>query len=439
VKQGEPPIFALASGAGRGAIAVLRLSGPGCAEPLRRLTGKLPEPRVARLRRLRHPDSGEVMDQALVLWFPAPASFTGEDSSELHVHGGPAVVAAVCDALVAAGCRPAEAGEFSRRAFLNGRLDLTAAEGIGDLVAAETEAQRKAALRQAEGGLGALVAEWDGRLLQLLAHQEAAIEFADEDDVPGDLAATVRAGAARLQADLTRHLEEGVRASRLRTGVRVVILGPPNVGKSSLLNYLAQSEAAIVTDQPGTTRDVIDVRLDLGGVPVILSDTAGLREAGDAIEMEGMRRARQRAEDADLLLVMTARDIDAAWSVPIPATVPVLHVHNKIDLPQGCSLPLGSLGVSTRSGVGLDALEVALAARVHDLAGVTDAVTISRPRHRAGLTEARDWLGEAIDARLPELSAEALRAARRALGRLTGRVGVEDVLDGIFRDFCIGK
>ncbi|PZW46583.1 tRNA modification GTPase trmE [Humitalea rosea] len=380
-----------------------------------------------------------MLDRALLLWFPGPASFTGEDAAELQIHGGPAVVAAVCDALVSAGCRPAEPGEFSRRAFLNGRLDLTAAEGIADLIAAETEAQRKAALRQAEGGLGAVLAAWDRRLMKLLAHQEAAIEFADEGDVPGDLSASVVDGASALAVEIAEHLRQGERATRLREGVRIVILGAPNVGKSSLLNRLARSDAAIVTDQPGTTRDVIDVRLDLAGVPVTLSDTAGLREAADMIEAEGMRRARQRAAHADLILMMTAQGIAEDPAMQPPADVSVLHVHNKIDLAGSQEQRPHCLGVSTLTGAGIETLEAALTETVQRIAGITDAATISRPRHRAALIEARDWLREAVVAPLPELSAEALRGARRAIGRLTGHSGVDAVLDSIFRDFCIGK
>lgn len=438
MEQGHSSIFALASGAGRGAIAIIRISGRGCDRALRHIVGDMPQARVATLRRLRHPQTREVLDRALLLWFPGPASFTGEDAAELQIHGGPAVVAAVCDALVAAGCRPAEAGEFSRRAFLNGRLDLTAAEGIADLIAAETEAQRKAALRQAEGGLGFVLAGWDRRLLTLLAHQEAAIEFADEGDVPGDLSARIIEGASVLATEIAEHLRQGARATRLREGVRVVILGPPNVGKSSLLNRLARSDAAIVTDQPGTTRDVIDVRLNLGGVPVTLSDTAGLREAGDLIEAEGMRRARQRAADADLILLMTAQGGASDPALEPPAEILALHVHNKIDLPGSPPRP-DCLNISTRTGAGLERLEATLAETIQRIAGITDAATISRPRHRAALIEARDWLQEAVVAPLPELAAEALRAARRAIGRLTGHSSVDAVLDGIFRDFCIGK
>ena len=433
-------IFALASGAGRGAIAVLRVSGPGTGAILAGLAGGLPKPRLASLRRLRDPASGEVLDRTLMLWFPGPASYTGEDSGELHLHGGPAVIAAVAGALAALGARPAEPGEFTRRAFLNGRMDLTAAEGIADLIAAETEGQRRQALRQADGALAALTGGWADRLSRLLAHQEAAIEFA-EDDLPTDLGDRARAGAAALQAEIEAHLADGNRGERLRDGLLVAILGAPNAGKSSLLNALAGREAAIVSARAGTTRDVVEVRRDLGGVPVTRADTAGLREAGDEIEQEGIRRARRRAEEADLVLAVFAADMppDAetlAWVKP-----GALVLANKVDLAAPAATIGGQqpLAVSASSGAGLDALRARLTEAATRLAGTGDAALLTRPRHRAALTEAVSWLAEAEVAPLPELSSEALRAALRALGRLTGRVGVEDLLDIVFRDFCIGK
>jgi tRNA modification GTPase len=433
-------IFALASGAGRGAIAVLRLSGPESGAILSRLAGGKPRPRVASLRRLSDPATGEALDQALVLWLPGPASYTGEDSAELHLHGGPAVVAAVGGALAALGARPAEPGEFTRRAFLNGRMDLTAAEGIADLIAAETEAQRRQALRQVDGALARMTGDWAGRLTRLLAHQEAAIEFA-EDDLPTDLGDRARAGAATLRAEIETHLADGGRGERLREGVVVAILGAPNAGKSSLLNALAGREAAIVSARAGTTRDVVEVRLDLSGVSVTLADTAGLREAGDEIEQEGIRRARRRAEEADLILAVFATDAvpdreTLAWVGP-----DALVLANKVDLAPAPAMIGGMvpLAVSARSGAGLEALRTALTEAAVRLAGAGDAALLTRPRHRAALTEAAAWLAEAEAAPLPELASEALRAALRALGRLTGQTGVEDILDVVFRDFCIGK
>jgi tRNA modification GTPase len=438
--SGAETIFALASGAGRAAIAVLRVSGPAAGPILARIAGGLPAPRRASLRRLRDPSSNETLDRALLLWFPGPASYTGEDMAELHVHGGPAVVTAVATALATLGARPAEPGEFTRRAFLNGRLDLTAAEGIADLIAAETDAQRRQALRQADGALARLYGGWTDRLARLLAHQEAAIEFA-EDDLPTDLGDQARAGAAQLRAEIAAHLADDRRGERLREGVVVAILGAPNAGKSSLLNALAGREAAIVSARAGTTRDVVEVRLALGGIPVTLADTAGLREAADEIEQEGIRRARRRAEEADLVLAVFAADQEPdaetlGWIRP-----GTLVVANKIDLapPPAAIGGMVPIAVSARTGAGLDVLREALVQAATRLAGTGDAALLTRPRHRAALAEAAGWLQEAETATLPELAAEALRAALRALGRLTGRIGVEDILDIVFRDFCIGK
>ncbi|MBR0672628.1 tRNA uridine-5-carboxymethylaminomethyl(34) synthesis GTPase MnmE [Neoroseomonas soli] len=433
-------IFALASGAGRGAIAILRMSGRDSGSILTRIAGRLPAPRVASLRRLRDPAAGEALDEALVLWMPAPRSYTGEDSAELHLHGGPAVVAAVGATLAALGARPAEPGEFTRRAFLNGRMDLTAAEGIADLIAAETEAQRRQALRQADGALAQVYGGWAERLTRLLAHQEAAIEFAD-DDLPTDLGDRAREGAGALRAEIDAHLADGGRGERLREGVLVAILGAPNAGKSSLLNALVGRDAAIVSARAGTTRDVVEVRLELAGVPVTLSDTAGLREAADEIEQEGIRRAHRRAEEADLVITVFATDKapDAetlAWVKP-----GALVLANKSDL-ESAPAEIGGvlpLAVSARTGAGLEELRLRLQAETVRLAGVAEAPVLTRPRHRAALTEASAWLREAEAAALPELVSEALRAALRAIGRLTGRVGVEDVLDIVFGEFCIGK
>jgi tRNA modification GTPase len=436
VSGADDIIFAPASGAGRAAIAVLRLSGPGSVDVLRAMAGDLPAPRVASLRRLRS-DAGVVLDQALVLWFPGPASYTGEDSAELHLHGGRAVLRAVAEGLVALGCRPAEPGEFTRRALLNGRLDLTEAEGIADLIDAETEAQRVQALRQADGTLSRRLAGWADRIAALLAWQDAAIEFA-EDGLPSDLDGRARAGAAALRAEMVAALAEGERAERLREGVAVAILGAPNAGKSSLLNALAGREAAIVSSRAGTTRDVVEVALDLDGVPVLLADTAGLRETADEIEAEGVRRALARAEAADLRLAVFAADAapDTATLALVgrPGTVVVV---NKVDVapPQ----LERAVAVSARTGAGLDALRARLADEVAARAGLTEAVALSRPRHRAALAEAVAALADAEAAPLPEIAAEGLRAALSAIGRITGRVGVEEILDRVFSEFCIGK
>jgi len=433
-------IFALASGAGRAAVAVMRLSGPATGPILEGIAGGLPPERRASLRRLRDPASGETLDRALVLWFPRPGSYTGEDSAELHLHGGPAVIAAVAGALACLGARPAEPGEFTRRAFLNGRLDLTAAEGIADLIAAETETQRRQALRQADGALARLHDEWAGRLSRLLAHQEAAIEFAEEG-LPTDLGDRARAGAAALRAEIAAHLADAGKGERLREGLLVAILGAPNAGKSSLLNALAGREAAIVSAREGTTRDVVEVRLVLAGVPVTLADTAGLREAADEIEQEGIRRARRRAEEADLVLAVFAADGPPDAGTLDWVARGAVAVANKVDLAPAPPSIGGSqpLPVSALTGAGLDDLRARLAEQAERLVGGGDAALLTRPRHRAALTETIAWLEEAERAALPELVSEALHAALRALGRLTGRVGVEDLLDIVFRDFCIGK
>ena len=432
-------IYALASGAAAGAVAVLRLSGPGTGEAVRRLAGSLPPPRRASLRRLRTPD-GETLDHALVLWFPGPASYTGEDAAELHLHGGRSVIAGVMEALTAAGLREAEPGEFTRRAFLHGKMDLTAAEGIADLVAAETAAQRRQALHQADGGLAKLYGGWAERLARLLAHQEAAIEFA-EDGLPTDLDAKARAGAGELRAEIEAHLADARRGELLREGLVFAIIGAPNAGKSSLLNALVGREAAIVSARAGTTRDIVEARLDLAGVPVTLSDTAGLREAGDEIEAEGIKRAERRAQEAQLVITVFAADEPPDSETLRWVGPEALVLVNKCDLAPAPAViaDVPAMAVSAREGIGLTTLRDLLAEAALRLTGAGQGNQLTRPRHRAALTEAVTLLAEAEEASLPELTAEALRAALFAIGRLTGRVGVEEILDIVFRDFCIGK
>ena len=438
----QDTIFAKASGAGQAAVAVIRLSGPGCRHVLASLAGGVPAPRMATLRRLRCPATGELLDQALVLWFPGPRSYTGEDAAELHLHGGAAVVAGVAEALAALGCRPAEPGEFTRRAFLHGKLDLTQAEAVADLIAAETAGQRRLALRQVDGALTRLYGHWTARATRILAHQEAAIEF-DMDEVPSDAGDRARAEASTLAAEIARHLDDGRRGERLRDGLSIAILGAPNAGKSSLLNALVGREAAIVSARPGTTRDVVECRLDLGGIPAVVADTAGLRTAADEIEEEGIRRARQRADDADLVLAVFAADEvpDAETLALLAARPDALPVASKCDLGAPVFIPKGRavLATSARTGAGLADLHTALVLAAERRAGLADAPVLTRARHRAALTEAVARLDEAATAPLPELAAEAYRGAVMSLGRLTGRVGVEDVLDIVFGDFCIGK
>ncbi len=446
-------IFALSTPPGRSAIAVVRLSGSAVASVLEALTdGSRPPARLARLVHVRDPDNGAAIDHALVLWFPGPASFTGEDMAELHLHGGRAVVAAVVETLDRqSGLRLAEPGEFTRRAFDNGKLDLSEVEGLADLVDAETEAQRHQALRQMGGELSRIVEDWRNRLLPALAHLEAAIDFSDED-LPEGLIASARASLGALSGEIGAFLADNRRGERLRDGLQIAIIGPPNSGKSSLLNALAKREVAIVSATAGTTRDVIEVHLDLGGYPVTLADTAGLRmleaDEGDGIEQEGMRRARRRASDADLKLavfdVTTWPSLDPEGLALVDGNG--LVVLNKVDLRPEWPLEAGEIqgcpvfAISALTGQGLARLLSDLERRVADRLGVVGtAPAVTRARHRTALEDCRTALERALAAELPELIAEDLRLALRALGRLTGQVDVEDILDVIFRDFCIGK
>ncbi len=419
-------IFAVASGAGHAAVAVMRLSGPGSRTMLAALCGRVPPPRRVSLRRL-----GDV-DQAMVVWLPGPGSYTGEDSAEFYLHGGRSVLNGMADALVALGARPAEPGEFTRRAFLNGRMDLTEAEAVHDLIAAETEAQRRQALRQLDGELGTLYRGWAERLRLLLAQQEALIDFPDED-LPAEVEAQVQEELSELRQEMAAHLNDGRRGERLREGLVFAVTGAPNVGKSSLVNALAERDVAIVSATPGTTRDVLETRVVLGGVPVTLVDTAGLRDTADEIEAEGVRRARARAAAADVVIeVVEPEGCGGALS---PA--PKILVANKIDL--GGSVPSGAIGVSALTGEGLETLRARLGATARSLTESSGPPPLTQARHRVALQEAAARLAGATIAELPELRAEDLRLALRALGRITGSVGVEDILDTLFARFCIGK
>ena len=405
-----------------------------------RLAGGLPPPRVAQRRRLVDPHSAEVLDEGLILWFPAPRSATGEDVAELHLHGSRAVLAAVMQALARLGLRLAEPGEFTRRAFLNGKLDLLQAEAIADLAAAETEAQRRQAMRQLGGELGDVYRGWRDRLTRILAHLEAAIDFPDED-LPPEIEDRILGETEALVAEIERHLADGHRGERLRDGIDVAIVGPPNAGKSSLLNRIARRDVAITSPVPGTTRDVIEVAIDLGGYPVVLADTAGLRDSADAIEQEGKRRAIQRAEQAEIRLFVfdIAHPADAAGASAWPGADTIL-VANKIDLvPAGdTDLSPPALPVSALTGEGIDKLLTLLGERVAQTYRI-EAPVLTRARHRQALEEVVASLRRSFSAALPELRAEDLRLALRSLGRITGAVDVEDLLDVIFRDFCIGK
>jgi tRNA modification GTPase len=429
----QPPnardtIFALASGAGRGAISVLRLSGTGAGIILKNLCENLPGPRQAALRQLRDA-TGAILDRALVLWMPGPASYTGEDVVELHVHGGRAVLGAVTRALLGHGARPAEPGEFTRRAFLAGRMDLLEAEGLADLVNAETEAQRRQALRQMSGALGDRLSAWAARLKQCLASQEALIDFPDEH-LPETVETSLLADLQFLAADIETEIAKAPGAERLREGIAITIVGAPNVGKSSLLNALAKRDVAIVAASPGTTRDALEVRMDLGGVPVTLIDTAGLRETDDPVEAEGIRRARARATSADLVLcVVDARDPEEFPGADIT-------IANKIDL---ADPPQGIRGVSVLTGEGLYVLEQLLTEKVGRLAYVGTDPVFTRARHVAAARDAAAALARAQSCILPELRAEDLRFALNSLARITGAVDAEAILDEVFASFCIGK
>lgn len=433
-------IFAPATPAGRGGVAVLRISGPGAGPVLGILSGRpLPAPRLAMLAELRDPADGTTLDRGLVLWFPAPASYTGEDVVELHLHGGRAVTRGVVEALSRIeGLRPAEPGEFTKRAFLAGKLDLTEAEAVADLVDAETRAQRLQALRQLGGALGQLYEGWRSALMRALAMTEAALDFPDEG-LPPDLAAEAERIVAEVSAAIAAHLGDAGRGERLREGVHIAILGPVNAGKSSLLNALARREAAIVSDRPGTTRDVVEIALDLRGFPVVLADTAGLRDTADEIEAEGIRRSHRRAAESDLRLVIR----DAGEPAPAdPALGPgpdTIRVVNKIDRAPGAPRAEDELPLSVRTGEGLDRLLDTLAEAVERRLTGDGSPALTRARHRAALEDARNALARVPSAPLPELAAEDLRLALRAIGRITGRVDVEDMLDLLFGSFCIGK
>jgi tRNA modification GTPase len=417
---------------------VLRISGPDARRAVTLLAGGLPPPRVAQRRRLVDPKNGDALDEGLVLWFPAPRSATGEDLAELHLHGSRAVLAAVMQVLTRLGLRLAEPGEFTRRAFLNGKLDLLQAEAIADLAAAETEAQRRQAMRQLGGELGDVYRGWRDRLTRILAHLEAAIDFPDED-LPREIEDRILGETKGLVAEIERHLADGHRGERLRDGIHVAIVGLPNAGKSSLLNRIARRDVAITSPVPGTTRDVIEVAIDLGGYPVVLADTAGLRDSADAIEQEGKRRAVQRAEQAEIRLFVfdTAHPADATGAAAWPDTIPVANKIDLVPLP-GPDSPIAALPVSALTGEGIDGLLTVLRERVAQTYRI-EAPVLTRARHRQALEEAAASLRRSFSAPLPELRAEDLRLALRSLGRITGAVDVEDLLDVIFRDFCIGK
>lgn len=433
-------IFALSSAPGRAGVALVRVSGPEAEACIRSLTGRgVPEPRKAMLRRLQD-GAGELIDQGLVLWFAAPASFSGEHMAEFHVHGGRAIAAKVIAALATIpGCRPAEPGEFTRRAVENGKLDLTQAEALIDLINAETDTQRCQALAQYGGALTSLYGDWRARLIRALAWAEAEIDFSDEE-IPADLVTRSRSELLQIYQAIQRHIDDARRGEIIREGIFLTVIGPPNAGKSSLINALAQRDVAIVAEMAGTTRDVIEVRLDLGGYAVIVADTAGLRAAADAVESEGVRRAMARAEVSDLVLLLLDSSAEDPFAGLPPGTADraSLTVWNKTDLAAPRSLE--GLRLSLKTGAGFDEVLAAITRKVSEKLDTSqEAPVLTRARHRHALEQALGALKRAIAASDAELHAEDLRLAVRWIGRITGRVDVEELLDAVFRDFCIGK
>jgi tRNA modification GTPase len=439
----DQTIFALSSGRPPSAIAIVRVSGPQAGPALTALGGKIPPARTATRVLLRDVD-GQPLDDAVVLWFPGPASATGEDVAEFHVHGGRAVLASIFAGLASLeNMRAAEPGEFTRRAFENGKLDLTEAEGLDDLIHADTDRQRRQALRQLKGLLGDRARDWRARIIEASALIEAGIDFSDEGDVPAELIVPALGKIRTLLEEIEKVLAAQGQSERLRDGLVVAIAGPPNVGKSTLMNQLARREVAIVSPHAGTTRDVIEVQLDLDGYPVTVIDTAGIRETDDPVEQEGVRRARARAAEADLVLWLA----DAAnEKVEHSGPTPVWRVRNKIDLDQA-SRPMADTAIRTgfwisaKSGDGVPELIAGLVGFAEGYFGATEVGLISRARQRQLLQETASSLHRSMDVAEEgeELAAEELRVAAHSLGRLLGRVDVEDILDVIFREFCVGK
>jgi len=447
----EQTIFALSSGRPPSAIALVRVSGSQARAVLNALAGKVPEPRMATRVQLRDL-TGRPLDDAVVLWFPEPGSATGEDVAEFHVHGGRAVLAALFAALSAfENVRAAEAGEFTRRGFENGKLDLTEAEALDDLIHADTDRQRRQALRILKGLLGEKARDWRARIIEASALIEAGIDFSDEGDIPAELIAPALVRISALREEIQEVLAAQGRSERLRDGLVVAISGPPNVGKSTLINLLARREVAIVSPHAGTTRDVIEVQLDLDGYPVTVIDTAGIRETDDAVEQEGVRRARLRAAEADLVLWMVdaqheGNEIEGSTS---PAGATIWVVRNKIDLDTAGHVSEGGRGTGSRTEFGISAsrgdgvpeLVAALVAFAQNYLGSGEGGLIGRERQRILLQETTDALRRCMSVvgEGEELAAEELRRASQSLGRLLGRVDVEEVLDVIFREFCVGK
>lgn len=424
-------IYALSSGSPPAAIAVVRISGPAAGEALKALAGRIPSERRPSLAAIRHPASSELLDRALLLWFPGPNSATGEDLAEIHLHGGRSVVVAVLDALGGvAGLRPAEPGEFTRRAFENGRMDLAEAEGLADLLSAETQSQRRAALILAGGALSRQVEDWQRRLLELIARLEATIDFADEGDVEDGIPETWTLVLESLADEIASMLRRPP-AERLRDGIRVVIGGPPNMGKSSLLNHIVGREAAITSAIAGTTRDLVEAPTAIGGTPFLLIDTAGLRDSADEVESVGVERARTSLDAADIILWLGEPS-------QCPDRERAVIVQPMRDLKTGPQDAAADVAVSSKTGEGMDSLIDMLVKRGRDLLPQEGEVAI-RQRHRDLLSDCLAHLQEARTAHDPLVVSELLRRARITLDRITGRAGVEDMLDALFGRFCIGK
>lgn len=444
-------IYAASTAGLPSAIAIIRLSGPQTRFAIETITGSCPEPRYAAYRVLKNPDDQTPIDRGLVLWFPGPESFTGEDSGEFQVHGSRAVVDALLGILRSLpGLRIAEAGEFTYRAFLNGKMDLTAVEGLADLIAAETEAQRRQALRQGEGRLGSLYDSWRKDIVHARAMIEAELDFADEEDVPGGASDRIWPELKRLECDIRDHCAQSTRAQTIRSGLSVVLQGRPNAGKSSLLNALSRREAAIVSDEAGTTRDVVTVNMNLGGYLFSVSDTAGIREAGSLVEVEGVKRAVAAGRAADLILwlkdgVESGLDgLAHGNGDPEETTVPVWMLMSKSDLIDSeRKQPMSDEGlyVSAKNGEGLNSLENRLIAFAQSQCGTGMDDLSTRTRHFQELEATVGALATAIgNVEDPiEMRAEELRKASDSLGRLTGRIDVEELLGVIFSEFCVGK
>lgn len=443
MSRAQDTIYALSSGAPPSGVAMIRISGRDADMALEAMCGPLPQPRIASLRRIRDQD-GNVIDKGVVLVFPSPNSFTGEDCAELQLHGGRAVINAVLARLAQLGLRMAEAGEFSRRAFENGKLDLVEIEGLADLIAAETEMQRRLAIEQSDGRLSALYQGWMRQLTRARALIEAALDFPEEDDIPGDVSDSVWEQVSGLADDIRDHLGQQKSAEIIRDGFKVVIAGRPNAGKSSLLNALARRDAAIVTALPGTTRDIISVDMNIGGFLVTLTDTAGLRETADVIEVEGIRRTRRSLQGADLVLLL--KDIrDTGPDEEIGVQAAVERIVTKVDLAENHPGAMDSAGaaaaISTLTGEGIDSLTKRILAHVERATSMPGGATVVRERQAALLREALEILERSVrdHALNIEVRSEYLRQVSHILGKLTGFVDVEELLGVIFSEFCIGK